>query len=274
MTDLHLTAMHAFLLDLDGVVFRGGQALPGALQFVAHLQSRAIPFLFITNNSTRTPAAVVEKLARMGLLVSEGHVLTSSLATAGCLARRAPRNTPVYVIGEDGVRDALTSSGLCVVADHAQAEYVVVGHDTGLTWRKLADAALAIGRGAGFIGTNPDRTLPIEEGLVPGAGAILAALEAATGVSPEVIGKPQPAIFEHALHILGADAQSTVMIGDRLDTDIVGAINAGLRTVGVLTGVSTAEEFRQASTPPDWIVEDLCELLARWQAAEIPPPAL
>jgi len=263
--------MRAFLLDLDGVIYRGEKALPGAVEFVSCLQSRRIPFLFITNNSTRTPAAVVEKLAAFGLLLSEEHVLTSSLATAGHLAAEAPAKTPVYVIGEAGLRDALVSKGFRAVRDHTQAEYVVVGHDTGLTWRKLADATLAIGRGARFIGTNPDRALPTEDGLVPGAGAILAALEAATGVSPQVIGKPQPAVFQYALTILGAEAHTTVMVGDRLDTDIQGAINAGLRSVAVLTGVSTLRDLMQASPPPDLIVKDLRELLARWRAAGAMP---
>ena len=206
------------------------------------------------------------KLERLGLTVGEEAVLTSSLATAAYLSSIALPGTPVYVIGEVGLHRALSDRGFLVTDDHTAARYVVAGHDTALTWRKLADATLAIRRGAPFIATNPDRTLPTEEGLVPGAGAVLAALQAASSVSPQVIGKPEAAIFDQAMARLGVDTEHSAMIGDRLETDILGGQRAGLRTVGVLSGVTTAEEFAQADPPPDWVFEDLAALLAAWRS--------
>jgi len=266
MTDGDLATIRAFLLDLDGVVYRGDTALPGAVEFIAELQARRVPFLFITNNSTRTPAQYVAKLARMGLRVGEETVLTSALAAAAYLADIAPRGTPVYAIGETGLRQALAERGFVLTNDYSAARYVVVGHDTTLTWRKLADATLALRRGVPFIATNPDRTLPTEEGQVPGAGAILAALEAASGVSPRVIGKPEVTIFRQALARLGVGPEHAAVVGDRLETDILGGCKAGLRTIGVLSGVTTAEEFAQANPSPDWVFEDLAALLAAWRS--------
>jgi len=269
-----LAKIRAFLLDLDGVVYRGNTPLPGAMEFVAELQARHVPFLFITNNSTRTPAQYVDKLSRMGLCVDEDRILTSALATAGYLADMAPRGTPIYVIGEAGLRQALREQGFVLTENHALARYVVVGHDTSLTWRKLAEATLAIRRGVPFIATNPDRTLPTEEGEVPGTGAILAALEAASGVSPLVIGKPETAIFQQALTRLGVRPEHVAVIGDRLETDILGGRRAGLRTIGLLSGVTTAEAFARANPAPDWVFEDLAALLAAWRSQSPHRPTL
>jgi len=266
MTDLNLSAIRAFLLDLDGVVYRGEAALPGAVEFIAALQAQRVPFLFITNNSTRTPAQYVARLARRGVRVGEEAILTSALATAAYLAGLALPGTPVYVIGETGLRQALAERGFVLSDDHTLARYVVVGHDTALTWHKLAAATLAIRRGAPFIATNPDRTLPTEEGLVPGAGAILAALEAASGVSPQVIGKPEVGIFRQALARLGVAPQDTAIVGDRLETDILGGRRAGLRAIGLLSGVTTAAEFAQANPAPHGVFQDLATLLAVWRA--------
>lgn len=266
MTDRNLATVRAFLLDLDGVVYRGDAALPGAAEFIAELQARRVPFLFITNNSTRTPAQYVARLSRMGMYVGEETVLTSALATAAYLAATAPRGTPLYVIGETGLRQALAERGFLLSDDHRAARYVVAGHDTTLTWRKLAGATLAIRRGAPFIATNPDRTLPTEEGLVPGAGAILAALEAASGVSPRVIGKPEVGIFRQALARLSVSPEYVAMVGDRLETDILGGHRAGLHTIGVLSGATSAQEFAQANPPPDWVFENLAALLTVWRS--------
>ena len=266
MAEVCLQSLRAFLLDLDGVVYRGDIRLPGAASFIAELQAAGIAFLFVTNNSTRTPAQFAAKLVRMGIHVDEEVVLTSSLATAAHLTTVAPPGTQIYVIGEIGLRRALAERGFAITDDWRAARYVVAGHDTGLTWRKLADATLAVRSGAEFIGTNPDSTLPTEEGLVPGAGAILGALEVASGRAPLVIGKPGGIIFEQALTRLGTRREVTAMIGDRLETDIQGAQRAGLRTIGVRSGVTSQEAFLQSSTPPDWIFEDLAELLAAWRA--------
>jgi 4-nitrophenyl phosphatase len=266
MVDRDLGSLRAFLLDLDGVLYRGETPLPGAREFIVDLQSRGVPFQFITNNSTRTPAQYVAKLARMGLCVGEESLLTSSLATAAYLSDVAQPGTPMYVVGEMGLLRALKDRGFTVTDDHTAARYVVVGHDTSATWRKLANAALAIRRGAPFVATNPDRTLPTEEGLLPGAGALLAALEASTGIAPLVIGKPEVGVFRQALLRLGVGPAVTAMIGDRWDTDILGAKRAGLCAIAVRSGADSAEVFAQASPPPDWVFEDLSALHAAWRS--------
>jgi len=259
-------SLGAFLLDLDGVVYRGDTRLPGAASFIAELQATGIPFLFMTNNSTRTPAQFAAKLVRMGIQVDEEALLTSSLATATYLSTVAPLGTKMYVIGEVGLRRALAERGFDITDDWRSARYVVAGHDTTLTWHKLADATLAVRAGATFIGTNPDSTLPTEDGLVPGAGAMLAALEVASGQAPLVIGKPESTIFEQALTRLGTRRDLTAMIGDRLDTDIRGAQRAGLRTIGLRSGVTSGEAFLRSSPSPDWVFEDLADLLTAWRA--------
>ena len=270
MAEHDLTDVRAFLLDLDGVLYRGDSPLPGATAFIAELQSLRVPFLFVTNNSTRTPAQYVAKLARMGVFVEEQTVLTSSLATAAYLASVASAGRCVYVVGEIGLRRALAEGGFALCDDHTAADYVVVGHDTGLTWRKLADATLAIRRGATFVGTNPDRTLPTEEGLLPGAGAILAALETASGTPPLVVGKPEPGIFRQAIARLGVDPEETAMVGDRLDTDIRGGQRAGLMTIALRSGVTSDEDMAKASPPPTWVFDDLAGLLGAWRPAPEP----
>jgi len=259
---MSVTDIQAFLLDMDGVVYRGASPLPGATEFLSRLQSDRVPFLFVTNNSTRTPQQYVDKLSSVGVDISPETVLTSALATAGYLAQSAPAGTRVLVVGEIGLVMALEQQGFVITENHAEAEIVVAGFDSGVTWDKLARATLAIRRGAPFVATNPDRTLPTEDGLVPGAGSILAAIEAASDVSPQVVGKPESTIYEQALSTLGTDPGTTAMVGDRLDTDIVGARRLGLPTIGVLTGVSTAEEFAQGGT--DWVFPDLAGLLAAW----------
>ena len=167
-------------------------------------------------------------------------------------------------------RRALAESGFALCDDHTAADYVVAGHDTGLTWRKLADATLAIRRGATFVGTNPDRTLPTEEGLLPGAGAILAALETASGTPPLVVGKPEPGIFRQAIARLGVDPEETAMVGDRLDTDIRGGQRAGLMTIALRSGVTSDEDMAKASPPPTWVFDDLAGLLGAWRPAPEP----
>jgi 4-nitrophenyl phosphatase len=162
----------------------------------------------------------------------------------------------------DGLHQALEAQGF-VLTDR-EPEYVVVGLDTEVNYRKLATAALAIRAGAAFIGTNPDRTLPTEEGLLPGAGALLAAIQAATDVAPKVIGKPEAEIFHTALAMLGTPPDTTAMLGDRLDTDILGAQRAGLRTILVLTGVATRADVEASPVRPDWVFEDLEALLRAW----------
>jgi len=253
----------SLIIDLDGVLYRGDKPIEGAREFITFLQQEGIPFLLLTNNSTRTPSRYVEKLARTGVAIKESDVLTSAQATAMYLEGVAPPGTRVYVIGEDGLRAALNTR---YTLTEKKADFVVVGMDSKLTYEKLRIATLLIRSGARFIGTNPDKTLPTEEGLIPGNGAILAALEAATGVSPLVIGKPEPAIFDLALARMGVGKEGAAVIGDRLETDILGGRRVGLITILVLSGVTSRQDLENSPLKPDLVFENvkqLHEVLAR-----------
>ncbi len=257
-----LSGIQALVIDMDGVLWRGDQFLPGLAEFFALLRLRELPFVLVTNNATKTPAMVQEKLMRASISVSEEEILTSALATAAHLKQAHPEGRRVYAIGETGLRTALEQEGF-ELADQADGVFaVVVGLDRGLDWGRLTEATLAIRAGAQFIGTNPDASIPSERGLAPGNGAILAALQAATGVEPLVIGKPHAPLFEQALRRLGTPAEATLMLGDRLNTDIAGGRRAGLRTGLLLTGVTTREELEGADVQPDVVFEDLAAVMA------------
>jgi 4-nitrophenyl phosphatase len=259
-----LASIQGFIIDIDGVLYRGGQPLAGAREFIEFLQAEGTPFLLLTNNSTRTPAQYVDKLRRMGIEVDEETTLTSAQATAIYLEQAAP-GARVYLIGEEGLRAEIAGRGFILAEE--DVEFVVVGMDTHLTYDKLRMATLAIRRGATFIGTNPDRTFPSEEGIVPGCGAILAALEAATDVRPLVIGKPQRTMFDLALARMGTGQGTTAVLGDRLDTDILGGKEAGLLTILVLSGVTSRRDMENSSIVPDRVFEGLGQLRAAWQEA-------
>lgn len=249
---------------MDGVLYRGAEPLPGVNELLTFLESRAIAYACVTNNAARTPRQVADALESLAIHVPAERILTSSLATNMYLRSVAPRGTPVYAVGMAGLIEPLFSDGYFVL-DEVNPRYVVVGLDLDLTYAKLMKATLAIRRGAQFIGTNPDRTLPIAEGLAPGAGAIQAAIAAATDQQPMIIGKPGRAMFDAALQLLAAEPATTLMVGDRYETDILGGARAGLKTAMVLTGVSTREEALAGPIPPDLIVEDLPALLAAWR---------
>ncbi len=254
-----------YLVDLDGVVYHGDRVIPAAPGFFRFLRERDIPFLLTTNNSTLGPPQYVEKLARMDIEIAESEVLASADATASYLQQHAPAGARVYVIGESGLKDAITAAGL-TLAD-TDATYVVVGLDRDLTFEKLTRATRLLRAGAFFIGPNPDTTLPTDDGLIPGAGSIHALLTAATGARPHIIGKPEPTMLQIGCERLGLAPAETAMIGDRLDTDIVGGSRAGMRTILVLTGVSTLDEAAGAIVPPDHVFADLPALQAAIEAA-------
>ena len=251
-----LTQLRSLLIDMDGVLYRGDSAIRGAGQFLDFLHKMDIPFVLLTNNSTRTAAQYVTKLAQVGIKAEEDKILTAAEATATYVAQLAPPGTEVYVIGEGGVRMELEKRGF-VLCDDTDVEYVVAGFDRHFTYKKMATASLAIRAGAKFIGTNPDKTFPSEFGLIPGAGAILAAIETATDIAPLIIGKPQPHLFELALRKLGAEPETTAIIGDRLDTDILGGDRFGLVTILVLSGVTDAQQLASSSLAPDLVYEDI-----------------
>jgi 4-nitrophenyl phosphatase len=258
-----LSHIHHLIVDMDGVLWRGDEPMSGLKEFFAFLRQNRVGFVLATNNASRTPEQYVAKLARFGVEVSPECVLTSSQAAAAYLATIAPPGTRVYAIGEEGVRRALEERGFVLASE--RAAYVVVGWDRQLTWDKLATAALLIHAGAGFIGTNPDTNFPTEQGPVPGNGAQLVALEAATGVAPVVIGKPEPRMYEEALRRMGAYSDTTAVLGDRLGTDIAGGVQAGLTTVLVLSGITTEADLAASSVQPDLVCADITELVQIWR---------
>ena len=254
-----------FLVDLDGVVYHGDRVIPGAPPFFRFLRERGIPFLLTTNNSTLLPRQYVEKVARMDIEVAESEVLASADATASYLRQQAPAGTRVYVIGESGLRDSIEAVGLTLAESDVQ--YVVVGLDRELNYQKLTTAVRLLRAGAAFVGPNPDTTLPVDDGIIPGAGSFHALLTAATGVRPLIIGKPEPTMLVIGAERLGLAPAETAIIGDRLDTDIVGGHRAGLQTILVLTGVSTRAEAADAEVKPDRVFEDLPALQTAIEAS-------
>jgi 4-nitrophenyl phosphatase len=248
------------VMDMDGVVWRGDELLPGAAALFDLLKRRGLPFAAATNNSAKSPADYVSKLARLGIGgISEDQILTSGRVTISYLTRHYPPGTPVYVVGGDGLKQMAARAGY----DLSDAgRVVIVGIDFDVTYSKLKRAAQLIRGGAEFIGTNGDKTFPMADGLVPGAGSIIAAVQTACGRDPVMMGKPNRPMFDAALTLLGTPAESTLMIGDRLDTDIDGAKAAGLRTALVLTGVTTRAELEASASPPDAVYHDLTELIA------------
>ncbi len=252
--------IQALLFDMDGVLYKGDEILPGVRDSLAYFEQSGRAMLYVTNNATRTPAMFVDKLAAMGITAREEQVLTSAEATGGWMARNAPAGSKVQLIGQAGVWTAMLAHGFKPANKPQDADFVVVGMDFHLDYRKCAEATLAINAGARFIATNEDATFPSEEGEIPGAGSIVALLKQATGVAPEVIGKPYPGLFEEALARLQLDAGSCLMVGDRYETDIRGAQALSMLTAGVCTGVTSRAEFLVQEPPPDFIFADMSAL--------------
>jgi 4-nitrophenyl phosphatase len=250
------------IIDMDGVLYRGDEPLPRLREFFAFLRQRPIPFILATNNSSRTPQEFVGKLGGMGVEVFPEEVLTSGQATARFLAGEYPRGTRVHVFGMPSLRQALEEEGF-VLADEDVA-VVVASMDRDVTYEKLKRATLLIRGGARFVATNRDPTYPSEEGLIPGTGTMIAALETASGIRPAAIGKPEPTMFQLAMAQMGARPETTATIGDRLDTDILGGQRAGLITICVLSGASGRAEAEAFG--PDFIFEDIADLLDTWQS--------
>ena len=260
--------INALIIDMDGVLWHGTQPMPGLTDFFKTLDDLQIPFILATNNASLTPEQYVSKLAKMGVTITNKQILTSGTATALYLSKQVnPTETRVFVVGEDGATQPLIDHGFTLTglyevnndsdASKKGADIVVCGKDETLTWAKLATATLNIRAGAKFIGTNADTTLPTEQGITHGNGAILAALEVATGVSPTIIGKPEPIIYQQALALLGVDPDKTVAIGDRLETDILGAVRTGIRSIMVLTGISTEDDLKESAYQPTWVMPDI-----------------
>lgn len=259
-----LNTIRGIITDMDGVLWRGDAPLPGAAAFFRYWHGR-IPYVFATNNSSRTVDYYVEKIGKMAIPVERAQIITSSTATADYILQTYPDAKTAFVIGEIGIKTALQNIGLTLVEKGIQPDLVVAGIDRQFDYQKLKLAADYIRNGAVFIGTNGDKTLPVPDGFIPGAGSILAALTAASGTVPHLIGKPEAPMFEVALLRLGTSPNQTLMIGDRMETDIVGAARLGIKTALVLSGVTTETAIIHSSEhstiQPDFVYDDLAAFL-------------
>ena len=239
--------------------------MPGINLFFNTLNTQNFPFVLATNNASKTQAQYIEKLGRFGVTVTQNQILTSAIATADFLSQEYSVGTTAYVSGGKGIQDAMRAKQFAVVSKEevrqgAQPELCVVGLSFDTCYDDMACAAVAINRGARFIGTNPDTSFPSDWGILPGAGSLLALLETATGQKPLVIGKPGPHLFEAGLRLLNAEKESTAMIGDRLGTDIAGGHAVGLKTILVLSGITQLEEIEQSALKPDFVFEGISEI--------------
>lgn len=254
----------AWIFDMDGVLYVGTNVLPGTNELLDALTLRERQVMMATNNSMSTPAAYERKLAAMGMHVPAEAVITSALATRDYLLRTLSPDSGIFVIGMPALREQLFDGTPFHPVQFGEEDpaALVIGLDINFTYDKLKQGMQALQNGALFIATNADTTLPTENGLVPGAGSIVAALAAASGRKPIVIGKPETPMLEDAMMRMGVSPSETVMIGDRLDTDILAGYRAGTNTVLVLTGVSTRDDLIMADALPDLIVSDLPSLVA------------
>jgi NagD protein len=246
-----------FLIDMDGVIYRGKQVVDGANRFIQRLLDEQIPFAFLTNNSQRTRRDGVAKLSRMGIHVDESHIFTCAMATARFLASQKPGGT-AFVIGEGGLLQALHKNGYAIVDD--DPDYVVVGEGRMFNMETVEAAVRMILRGAKLIATNLDPNCPTAHGLRPGCGAIVAMLEAATGLKAFSVGKPSPVMMRAARKELGLSTGGMVMIGDTMETDILGGVSMGYRTVLVLTGSTKREDLVRYAYRPDVVIDSIGSL--------------
>jgi len=246
-------SIRGVILDLDGTVYRGREAVPGAAAFVNSLVARGVRILYVTNRANREAAAVREHLLALGLACGPADVLTSAQALVAYL-----RPGTAYVLGEPPLVRVLEAGGFTLTPE--RPDYVIASLDRELTYEKLRCAATAIARGARFVATNPDKGLRVEDEIIPGVGATLAALQAVTGVAPQVIGKPEPLIMTMALRQLGLAAAEVISVGDNVETDVPASMAAGIRVALILTGISRAADVAASPVAPTWVVEDFSAL--------------
>jgi NagD protein len=253
-----------FLMDMDGVLVRGRTPIPGAASFIDWLSSRQTPFLVLTNNPLYTTRDLSHRLQTIGLNIPPERIFTSSVATARFLRMQKPNGT-AYVIGESGLTEAVYSAGY-IMTDH-DPDYVVLGETHGYNIAQVTKAIRLIAAGARFIATNPDPSGPSEDGLVPACGAMAALIKEATGTAPFFIGKPNPLMMRMALNHLGVHSEESVMIGDRMDTDIIAGVSSGLDTYLVLTGVTKREDVERFPYQPSAVFESIAEVAAAMTTA-------
>ncbi len=270
-----LPAFTTYLIDLDGVIYRGEELLPGAKKFVAWLDATHKKYLFLTNNSFSSDTQVIAKLARLGITTNASHVLGAGQAAVKNIARRFP-NATVYIVGEQPLIDMVRSYDLHVFEQQEQpakiptdphapvsrlAEAVLVGLDRTFDYKKLTGAVTAIRGGAVFVAINRDPLLPIEGDIIPGCGAMVAAIEASSSTKPEVVGKPEPTLLQEAMHTLDSQPDETIMIGDGLDTDIAGGLAAHTHTLLVLSGKDSRADLAKSPFKPEYVYDDIAAVV-------------
>jgi NagD protein len=247
-----------FICDMDGVIYHGNKLLPGVKEFVEWLGREGKPFLFLTNSSERTPLELRDKMARLGVEVDEKVFYTSALATAAFMASQKP-NGSAYIIGEAGLISALYDAGYTM--NNYDPDYVVVGDTHSYSFEKISHAVNLVLRGAKLVGTNPDTTGPIEGGIIPATKALIAPIEIATGRKAYFIGKPNPLMMRSALKNIGCSTEETVIIGDRMDTDIIAGIESEIDTLLVLSGITTREMIGNFPFRPHYILNGVVDLI-------------
>jgi NagD protein len=250
--------IHSWLMDMDGVLVHEQDAVPGAPEFIGRLKELGIPFLLLTNNSIYTPRDLAARLMRTGLDVPEESIWTSALATAQFLYDQRPGGS-AFVIGESGLTTALHEKGYTLT--ERDPDYVILGETRTYSFERITQAIRLISAGSRFIATNPDNVGPTPDGPLPATGSVAALVSRATGVDPYYVGKPNPLMMRSALNAIDAHSETTAMIGDRMDTDIVAGIEAGLETILVRTGVTQVGEEERYSYRPSRIVESIAELI-------------
>ncbi len=248
----------SYLTDMDGVLVHEDHLIPGADKFLQELQNNGIPFLVLTNNSIRTPRDLQARLRHSGVEIPEEAIWTSALATATFLNDQRPGGT-AYVVGESGLTTALHEVGY--VLTDSEPDYVVLGETRTYSFEAITTAIRLVDRGARFIATNPDATGPSREGLLPATGSVAALITRATGRDPYYVGKPNPLMMRSALRRIDAHSQSTVMIGDRMDTDVISGLEAGMRTLLVTSGISTRDSVEQYPYRPTKIINSVADLV-------------
>lgn len=259
MTQQKLKQIKALILDMDGVIWRESSPIGNLAAVFEHIDRLGLKFILATNNATRTPQQYVEKLAGFGATIESEKIINSAMAVAHLLHKKHPNGGPVYIFGEPGLTQALEEVGFYHSEENCLA--VIASMDRKITFEKMRRATLLVRSGVPFYGTNPDRTFPTPEGLIPGAGAILGALEISTDVTPIIAGKPNPTLYEFALERLGTAPVETLAVGDRLETDILGGQRLGCPTALVLSGIATREEAVLYIPAVDFIVPELADLL-------------
>ena len=248
----------SYIIDMDGVLVSGRRPIPGASEFLERLRHNGHAHLVLTNNPIYTPRDLSHRLETMGLEVPADKIFTSAMATARFLHSQRGSGGKAFVIGESGLTEALHEIGW-VLTDH-QPEYVVLGETTSYSIDQISQAVRFLAAGAHFVATNPDASGPSEKGIEPACGAMAALMEKASGVSPFFVGKPNPLMMRTALNYLGVHSEDAVMVGDRMDTDIIGGIEAGMQTVLVLSGVTDRRDVARFSYQPSRVVESVAEL--------------